>query len=50
MTRPDRRTENTQLRTFSATQNVLHRADGSARFDLGTNKREKDMIIDFNFF
>ncbi|CEG69322.1 hypothetical protein RMATCC62417_05415 [Rhizopus microsporus] len=35
MTRPDRRTENTQLRTFSATQNVLHRADGSARFDLG---------------
>ncbi|KAI9497762.1 ribosomal protein S5 domain 2-type protein [Zychaea mexicana] len=33
--RPDRRTENTQLRAFSASQNLLNQADGSAKFDLG---------------
>ncbi|CDH57247.1 exosome complex component rrp46 [Lichtheimia corymbifera JMRC:FSU:9682] len=33
--RPDRRTENTQLRSFSSSQNVLNQADGSATFDLG---------------
>ncbi|KAI9320700.1 ribosomal protein S5 domain 2-type protein [Dichotomocladium elegans] len=33
--RPDRRTENTQLRNFSASQNVLNQADGSATFEFG---------------
>ncbi|KAI8145329.1 ribosomal protein S5 domain 2-type protein [Fennellomyces sp. T-0311] len=33
--RSDRRTEYTQLRAFSASQNVLNQADGSAKFDLG---------------
>jgi exosome complex component RRP46 len=34
--RPDRRTDNTQLRAFSASQNILNRADGSAKFEFGT--------------
>ncbi|ORZ01517.1 ribosomal protein S5 domain 2-type protein [Syncephalastrum racemosum] len=33
--RPDRRTEYSQLRQFSAAQNLLHQADGSAKFDFG---------------
>ncbi|KAI8376467.1 ribosomal protein S5 domain 2-type protein [Radiomyces spectabilis] len=33
--RPDRRTDNTQLRAFAASQNILNRADGSAKFELG---------------
>ncbi|KAF7721995.1 Exosome component 5 [Apophysomyces ossiformis] len=33
--RPDRRAENTQLRALAASQNVLNRADGSAKFDMG---------------
>lgn len=33
--RPDRRTDSNQLRQFTAAQNVLHQADGSARFDIG---------------
>ncbi|KAI7861471.1 ribosomal protein S5 domain 2-type protein [Spinellus fusiger] len=35
MIRPDRRTNTTQLRVLTASQNVLHRADGSAKFDFG---------------
>lgn len=33
--RPDRRTDNTQLRAFSASQNILNRADGSSKFEFG---------------
>ncbi|KAG0164143.1 Exosome component 5 [Apophysomyces sp. BC1034] len=33
--RPDRRAENTQLRALAASQNVLNRADGSAKFEFG---------------
>ncbi|KAI8990987.1 ribosomal protein S5 domain 2-type protein [Mycotypha africana] len=33
--RPDRRTDNTQIRAFSASQNILNRADGSAKFNFG---------------
>ncbi|KAI8879848.1 ribosomal protein S5 domain 2-like protein [Backusella circina FSU 941] len=33
--RPDSRTDNTQLRAFSASQNILNRADGSAKFEFG---------------
>ncbi|KAI9022320.1 ribosomal protein S5 domain 2-type protein [Phycomyces nitens] len=35
MVRPDRRAENTQLRAFAASQNILDKADGSAKFDFG---------------
>ncbi|CAO3642141.1 unnamed protein product [Mucor fragilis] len=34
--RPDRRTDNTQLRAFSASQNILNRADGSSKFEFGS--------------
>ncbi|KAI9283344.1 ribosomal protein S5 domain 2-type protein [Sporodiniella umbellata] len=34
--RPDRRKDSKESRPFSAEQNVLSRADGSARFELGT--------------
>ncbi|KAI8351488.1 ribosomal protein S5 domain 2-type protein [Choanephora cucurbitarum] len=33
--RPDRRTDNAQLRAFSASQNILNRADGSSKFEFG---------------
>ncbi|RCI01809.1 Exosome component 5, partial [Rhizopus stolonifer] len=33
---PDRRKDNKESRPFSAEQNILSRADGSARFELGT--------------
>ncbi|KAI8981560.1 ribosomal protein S5 domain 2-type protein [Pilobolus umbonatus] len=34
--RPDRRVDNTQLRQLSASQNILNRADGSSKFELGS--------------
>ncbi|KAG1206417.1 hypothetical protein G6F35_011225 [Rhizopus arrhizus] len=36
VTRPDRRADNKQTRTLSASQNILSRADGSAKFEFGT--------------
>lgn len=33
--RPDRRDDNTQLRAFSASQNILNKADGSSKFEFG---------------
>ncbi|KAI7903374.1 ribosomal protein S5 domain 2-type protein [Cokeromyces recurvatus] len=34
--RPDQRTDNTQIRAFSASQNILNRADGSSKFEFGS--------------
>ncbi|GAA5813764.1 hypothetical protein MFLAVUS_007251 [Mucor flavus] len=34
--RPDRRDDNTQLRAFSASQNILNKADGSSKFEFGS--------------
>lgn len=36
VSRPDRRDDNTQLRAFSASQNILNRADGSSKFEFGS--------------
>lgn len=36
MKRSDGRTEATQLRAFAASQSLLNRADGSAKFSFGT--------------
>lgn len=35
VSRPDRRDDNSQLRAFSASQNILNRADGSSKFEFG---------------
>jgi exosome complex component RRP46 len=39
--RPDSRTDNTELRAFSASQNILNRADGSAKFEFGKDKEKE---------
>jgi ribonuclease PH len=35
ISRPDKRDDNSQLRAFSASQNILNKADGSAKFEFG---------------
>ena len=41
--RPDRREENTQIRAISTSQNILNRADGSAKFEFG---KERNNLLD----
>jgi exosome complex component RRP46 len=40
VTRPDRRADNKQTRTLSASQNILSRADGSAKFEFGIKRKQ----------